>query len=222
MLISQSCDVLAPNLTQEPLVELLHCQPIAKPRNGFRDLQSTRRLDFRPNRVSHPDVAVTAHALADRYLMPRDLLQQLSPDPTRALSLQSVRRVSEWYALRYSRPAWPDEFVSRVAPQKEGLLQALAPLKEDLVQVRAAVALGDGGVYRVAVFFVSDEESWKDQEIRVAVQKAFSAFTARLSQCSGVEVEDDSAATSAALFSLQMMTMTEEWNFAHLSQQGDE
>jgi len=72
---SQTCDVVAPKLDAEPLVEVLHCRPhVGKPRKQYRDLQSTRQLDFRPHRTAQPGLVLTAHATVDRYVIPRNLL----------------------------------------------------------------------------------------------------------------------------------------------------
>ena len=73
VVVSQTCDVQATKLAAEPYVEVLHCRPVAgKPRKDRRDLRSTRYLDFRPNRSTHADLVLTAHAIADRYILPRE------------------------------------------------------------------------------------------------------------------------------------------------------
>src|SRR6185312_6187656 len=55
IVVSQSCDVLAPKDDAEPYVEVLRAHPLdQKPRRQFCDLRSTRWLDFRPNRGALP------------------------------------------------------------------------------------------------------------------------------------------------------------------------
>lgn len=104
VVVSQTCDVVARTLEAEPFVEVLHCKPIKKPRTQYRDFRSTRILDFRPNRETHEAVALTAHAVANRYLIPRDFLRDQAPDSDRHLSSEAVQRVMAWYALRVGRP----------------------------------------------------------------------------------------------------------------------
>jgi hypothetical protein len=83
VVVSQTCDVVARTLEAEPFVEVLNCKPIKKPRAQYRDFRSTRILDFRPNRETHEAVALSAHAVADRYLVPRELLRDQPPDADR-------------------------------------------------------------------------------------------------------------------------------------------
>ena len=74
VVVSQACDVVARTADQEPFVEVLHCHPRQGIRSQFARLRSTRRIDFYPNRDSHQDLVLTAHATADRYYLPRELL----------------------------------------------------------------------------------------------------------------------------------------------------
>ena len=75
VVVSQTCDVLATKLEAEPLVEVLHCRPIPKLRKGTKELRSTRTLDFKPNRDTHGDLCLSAHAIVDRYEVPREFLR---------------------------------------------------------------------------------------------------------------------------------------------------
>lgn len=139
VIVSQTCDVLATKLAAEPLVEVLHCRPIPKLRKGTTALRSTRVLDFKPNGQTHPDLCLSAHATADRYQLPRDLLPHYAPDPARRLSDVAAARVLAWYALRYGRPSWPDEFVKRISGVKDALEAALEPLKDDIAEIRVGI-----------------------------------------------------------------------------------
>jgi hypothetical protein len=224
IVLSQSCDVVARTVDQEPHVELLLCHPIAQPRAQFLDLRSTRQLDFRPNRGDHPDLILTAHAAHDRYIIPRSLLTRASPRADRRLSPESVRRLQAWIALRYSRAAWPNQFVSRIASAQKTILEALEGVgRHDVAEIRVALAPNDRELpssesYRLAVFFVVDEEIWNSVPTeRERVQAAFSAFVAALGNCAGIELDDASSVVSGAEFSWQQMQMTDAWNFANLT-----
>lgn len=224
IVLSQSCDVVALTESQEPYVELLLCHPIARPRAQFLDLRSTRQLDFRPNRADLPELALTAHAARDRFVVPRALLTRTGPRADRRLSSESVRRLQAWIALRYSRAAWPDELVSRIAPAHEAILEALEGVgRNDVAEVRVAVVPNDAELsssenYRLAVFFVVDEEIWNSSpDERERIQAAFRAFVVALSRCSGVELDGASRVVSGAEFTWQQMQMTDAWNFANLT-----
>lgn len=224
VVVSQTCDVLAAKLDAEPFVEVLHCRPREKLRTQHKELRSTRILDFKPNRRTHEAVVLSAHAIADRYLLPRVVLKDLVPDETRRLSEVSTSRVLAWYSLRYGRAIWPDAFVSRIGKAKTALEEAIEPLKDDIAEVRVGIAekdleLGEGRAYHVAVYFVVDEAVWEgDVEGRVAIQAAFAKFVSQLAGCNGIEVDEElSEVVSGAEFTWQETRATDEWNFANLS-----
>lgn len=224
VIVSQTCDVVAQKIEQEPLVEFLHCRPILKLRSQHKDLRSTRILDFKPNRDTHADVVLSAHAVADRYNIPRDLLSNHLPDQARRLSPTSTRRVLEWYALRYTRPAWPDVFVQRISKAADSLEQILESLRDDIAEVRVSIRekdneLDDTDSYHIVVFFVVDEAVWEeDVQGRETIYQCFSKFVTKLNGCEGIEVDHDlSDVISGAQFSWQLMKSTDEWNFANLT-----
>jgi hypothetical protein len=216
-------------LESEPVVEVLRCSPIDKPRAGYRDLSSTRFLDFRPNRELYPDLTLTAHALRDRLHVRRTLLQEADPDPHRVVSQTTSRRIAEWYALRYTRPAWPDEFVRRIRPKHTALVAALETIKDDVAEVRIALEPNDQDLeaerdYAVAVFFIVDSQTWGSSlEGRHSVYEAFTRFVAELNGCTGIAVNETvSDVLEGTAFSWEDMRVTDKWNFAHLSLVGQE
>jgi hypothetical protein len=228
VVISQTCDVLQHDLEKEPLVEILHCRPVDEMRSDFQGRRSTRRLDFRANRKTHVDVCLTAHATVDRYVVPRELLLELLPDEGRQLSEKTVISLQQWYALRYSRPAWPDAFVDRINAAKNTRKKLSAALKQvptDDVEVRVAVQqydqeLPDDQCYNVSVYFVVERDQWNEsEEIRAATYRAHAQFVAALCACQGIMVDCElSGVKSGDEFSWQLTRTTDEWNFANLSE----
>lgn len=224
--VSQTCDMLAKRLEAEPLVEVLLCRPYSgKPRKGRRNLESTRYLDFRPNRVDHPALVLTAHATADRYTFPRALLKAHAPHPSRRLDDTASKRVLDWYALRAGRPSWPDEFCDRIRGAQDVLENAIGALTDDIAQVRVSInekarELGEGEPYHIAVFFVVDEVVWNEKnEARHAINAAFANFVAALDSCDGIAVDEElSEVVSGADFTWQETQQTDLWNFANLSE----
>lgn len=223
--VSQTCDVVASRLDQEPLIEVLHCRPHAgKPRKGRRDLESTRHLDFRPNRATHQQLVLSAHAIADRYVIPRELLAVHDPDAGRALDAAASRKVLAWYALRAGRPSWPNNFCDRVRTIRDALEDALDTLSDEIAEVRVGIVekaqeLEPGQPYHVAVFFVVDESVWNGDAVgRKAINDAFANFVAELNACGGVTVDQDlSEVVPGNEFSWQDTRQTDLWDFANLS-----
>lgn len=224
--ISQTCDVVQPKLENEPYLEVLHCRPELQLRSEFQGRKSTRRLDFRPNKATHAELVLSAHAIVDRHVVPRDLLVGHAPDGARRLSTTAVTNLQQWYALRYARPAWPDAFNSRFDKKaKKKLADALKILTVDDVEVRIAIAereqeLSADESYHLAVFFVVDQQVWDDApEVREQAQKSFAAFSSALAGCKGIVVNEElSDVLPGDDFSWQLTRTTDEWNFANLSE----
>lgn len=226
VIVSQTCDVVAQTIKGEPFVEVLHCKPINKLRSQY--LRSTRILDFRPNRDTHSEVILSAHANADRYLIPREILGAFAPDPMCSLSRDTTTRVLAWYSLRYARPAWPNSFVARISEATTLLEEALDPLKDDIAEVRISIAkdernkeLKDNEVYHVAIFFIIDGTVWDGNvDGRLAIQTAFTKFVKAIKGCHKIEINEElSNVFSGDDFSWQATRSSDEWNFANLTHQ---
>lgn len=227
VVVSQTCDVVQAKPENEPFVEVLHCIPVEQLRAEFQGRKSTRRLDFRPNKESQAGVVLSAHAVADRYVIPRELFLDHEPDLSRHLSQSAVNNLQQWYALRYTRPAWPNAFNDRFDKKaKKKLVEALKLLSTDDVEVRVAIAerdaeLNDDESYHVAVFFIVDQVVWDgNPAVRGEAYSAFAAFVSEVAKCKGIEVDDElSGVKSGDEFTWQLTRTTDEWNFANLSVQ---
>jgi hypothetical protein len=126
--------------------------------------------------------------------------------------------------LRYGRPTWPDAFVGRIRKAVPLLKGVLEPLKNDIAEVRVAIAEQDKELaanqsYNLLLYFVVDGETWDEDPVgRQAVVQAFVAFRAALQACDGVEVSEESDVYSGHDLTWQQTRSTDEWNFANLSQ----
>lgn len=223
---SQTCDLVVPKDDAEPYVEILLGRELhaKKPRTQYCDLRSTRILDFRPDRSKYADLILTADASSGRFFVPRQLLLDASPDPNRYLSANAIRKLQGWFALRCSRPAWPNNFVKRIQGNRNELEKALEPLKDDIAEMRIAISppdreLNDDESYKVTVFFVIDAELYRESiGVRCEVTAAFAKFVAALDRCDGINLDHDkSDVVSGDEFSWQMIGSTEIWDFSYLS-----
>ena len=139
----------------------------------------------------------------------------------------AISNLQQWYALRYTRPAWPDPFIDRFDKKaKKKLAAALKLLSTDGVEVRVAIAENDRELeadqtYHMAVFFVVDQLVWgSDPVVREEANKAFAAFVSALAECKGVEPDQELRGVKTGdEFTWQLTRTTDEWNFANLSDQ---
>ena len=158
-------------------------------------------------------------------MIPRQLFLNQQPDAARRLKPSAINNVQQWYALRYTRAAWPDSFNDRIDKEaRKRLLDAVALLSTDDVEVRISIAekdseLNDDQSYTVAVYFVIDQLVWDSNlTVREEAQAAFAAFVSAISACKGVAVSQElSGVMSGETFSWQLTELSDEWNFANLS-----
>src|SRR6185437_7722880 len=134
----------------------------------------------------------------------------------RSLSTRAVQGLQSWYALRYTRPAWPDEFVNLLRPFKEELEAALERLSDDESELRVAIS-GNPDLYRLAVFLIIDEARATEPGYRQVALQTFGDFISILRKCGRIEIDDLSKVVVGNEFSWQAMQITEVWNFAALT-----
>ncbi len=225
VVVSQTCDIVCHSELQEPFIEVLLCRPIEALRGEYQGRKSTRILDLKPNPRLHPELALTAHAVRDRYTIPRSFLIGGKPDDKRVLSEAAIANIQQWYALRYTRPAWPDAFNARFSRgMKKRLAAALKGIPTDEVEVRVAIAesedeLEDAEDYHIVVFFIVDQEQWDNSPaIREAATLAYASFISAIEECPNIDVNPEiGGVLSGDAFSWQQTRSTDEWNFANLS-----
>lgn len=224
IVISQTCDIVVPALEKEPLVEVLHCRTRSDMRSEYAGLKSTRILDFKPNASAFPSLVLSAHASADRYSLRRERLTPYQPDEEKKVSAKAIAKIQRWYALRYTRPAWPDSFVKRVRARRKQLENSLKAITTDEIEVRLSIAerdveKTDGNAYRIAVHFVVDQLEWdSSSQIREAAIQSFNDFLSELRKCRDIQVDADlSGVFPGEKYTWQQSSMSDEWNFANLS-----
>ena len=221
IVISHSCDITAAKLTQEPFVEVLVCRPIFRRDRHFTNRKSTRRLHFRPNPEEFPSLSLDAHAIRDRYLIPREHFIRFSPCEHRRCGAIQVNGLQSWYALRYQRAAWPDSLNACLAPLRTEIEDALKGLNDDRSELRVGIVQESSSgrpIIRLAVFLIVEEETWKnDHAIREEYSRSFHRFLGILRTCDQIMIDEESEVLSGGDFSWQDQRMTEIWNLANLT-----
>lgn len=225
VVVSQTCDVVHADLNKEPFIEVIHCKQRSDIRPEYQGRKSPRELDFKPDKEKHATVFLTVHATKDRYVVSRELFANQKADIGRQLSYTAIINIQKWYALRYTRPAWPNAFNIRLKSYNKELIKAIKPVAIDEVEIRVAIKEKDEELdvskkYHLSVYFLVDQIFWDtDPGIRKLANTAFIDFVSILNKCSGISVNQTLSGVFAGdEFSWQMTQTTDEWNFASLSQ----
>lgn len=152
VLISQSCDVVHPNLDNEPVVEFLVGRRVPNLNGEFTHGKNPRRLHL-PVQGTAGEVLPIEFRPHHRVMVPRSQLAIWSPLTGRYLLDRDTRELALWLAERYQRPALPDAFNRRLANQERALKKLFKRHSSQVsglyVKLHPAGEVGDDILYRV-------------------------------------------------------------------------
>lgn len=221
IVISQTCDIVAEKLTQEPYVEVLVAGERSAIDSPKANLRTTRYLSFRPKQGRSTFLEARA---TDRFWVPRQLFDGQTPDTSRSLDAAPTLQVCKWLGLRYTRPAWPNALVQRL-PKKD-IETALRRVSLTVSEIWVGITdkdkeLPENQSYRLSVFAVMEKAVWDAQpQMRQECAQAIVDFANLLRRCKGIEVME-AELLPGDKFSWQMMRMCDLWNFANLTSEAE-
>lgn len=219
IVVSQTCDILVPELHKEPYVEVLYAQMQAAVDHTIANLRSTRWLSFR---CTEGGQVLKAHG-TDRFWLPKSSFDKWEPDAIRVLSPIGKGRLSRWLGMRYTRFPWPDSLVMRLKGSESRLKKILREVNMAMAELRVSISnidieLPENAPYRLTIYAVVDAQTYDEQpDQRLACEVALNSFLNELRDCPGIEVDENSRVISGAEFTWEETRQTDEWNFANLT-----
>ena len=121
ILLSHDCDIVQSSLEKEPAVEILIAVPTAGLDGNYTRGKNARCYHFNLDGKSYEIKAV------DRVVVSRQLLIDAEPS-TSQLPADEVNGIVHWFAQRYERPAFPDNFNKRLSRKTRQVIERI--LKE--------------------------------------------------------------------------------------------
>lgn len=223
IVISQSCDLVNGDFTDEPFAEILLAHPLPGSANStYMYLRNPRRLHFHLQ-IDGQRCAYTAW-IWDRYRLPRQFFAEWPPDDKRLLDQDELDVLVSWLAARYERTALPDELQRRLKSPKvqDKLKKAIKPLKEvsALFVECSDQELSADEVYRLRVKLVMPKKYYDQPDRRQAAEQLKVRLVAALEQCPGVVLEEEPELLSELEFSLHDARILRRWtDFDYVSYQ---
>jgi hypothetical protein len=222
IVISQSCDLVHGDFTQEPFAEILIAHRWPKPPDGaLMYLRNPRRLHFYLQ--AHGQKQAYAAWIWDRYRLPRDVLVQWPPDAERGLWNQDEQDVLiSWLVARYERTALPDELQRRFGRIKDKLKKPMKQLKDvsGVFLECSNAELNADTDYRLRVKLVMPKAAYDQADRRQAVEQIRMQLDAVLRKCPGVLLEEEPELVSELDFTLHDARTLRRWNdFDYVSYQ---
>lgn len=223
IVVSQTCDIVACELSVEPFIEVLVAQECNAVKRQIANLRSTRQLSFQ----AKPDGPILETHATDRFWIPREQFDGYAPDAKRSLTDKAASRLSAWLGLRYTRPAWPAALISRL-PKRAQMEKVLRDVARAVTEIRVAIdhideELPEDRPYELTVYAVMDADIYdNDPNKREQCTRAFFRLLDLLRRCPGIRVNEESEVCSGRDFSWQMTQMTDLWNLANLTSAAEE
>jgi hypothetical protein len=142
VVISHDCDLANDALEIEPNVEVIVGRRLPKGDGNHFWAKTPRTLHVD---VLQNGVGTVVELIATaKQLIPKRALASFIPDPTHSFPGRSLSALRSWLSVRYSRAAFPDEFVNRLSESKTD--KRLAKIIEPVGHLLSAVYFDlDGG-----------------------------------------------------------------------------
>lgn len=203
MVVTQTCDLVHPDLAVEPVAEVL-VVTLADgiPNAGLSNCKSFRKLHLPMECQDGVARHVRARRIDVRHI-PRELLQPLHVDASLRLNDRGLATLQRWLTLRYSRVALPDAFVARFDEAKDDVRDALKKVPHDLYAMYMAInsmeELPGDTPYNVGLFGVMRVEAFEDPASKTRADEAMAAIATAMQACPGIEVTDYIVVSAAGI-----------------------
>jgi len=127
MVITHSCDINSPSPI-EKWIEIILITPIGKQDNAYIHGRHPRCYHLKT-----PGNAWYEARIENRFCVDRGFCAKYTPCTNVSISKEDMRAIVKWVTYRYVRSAFPDNFNSRIRPQKEYLKKLLRQNESELL-----------------------------------------------------------------------------------------
>jgi len=218
LVLSHSCDVVNRDFDLEPHVEIVRMVRLTSEADGMMAwFRNPRSCHFRASvDGAENDWKITVH---DRVVIPRQRLATCSPDGTRELAVEHVRRLASWVGRRYTRAAFPDTFNERWQATRSQIHRKLKAKGHLFTAVFLMVEndeLSPGVDYKVVLIGCMNTDDFADTERRREAQQLLNDLEAALAACQGICVSE-SLLRSESEISLDDLRLLKRWDMEYLS-----
>ncbi len=221
IVVSQSCDLLFPDLDAEPLAEIVVAKPLAEGvelDGNFTFAKNARRLHLEID-IDGQDVA---HELLirNRFSIPRALLKEFPPDLQRTLPESEIETAVRWVIARYERTAFPDQFNSRVerADRKiKAIVKKMPEVSDIYISLSSWDELKEWENYKVGLTGITTTVHFSDSDTLGRLETSIARIATQLNECPGIEVIDSTIKSEDEMTIGALKRMARFCNFDYIS-----
>ncbi len=219
LIVSQTCDLVQGSFDAEPYFETLCIHPLEREPNGaYLHGKNSRHLEFsidlEGNGVRH------WYALPyERHINNRRILLE-GQAPGAPLNPQDLKVILTWLSRRYTRTAFPEEFVKRCKTREKQLsknFSRLNPLVSDVyIRLGSFEELEEDRDYIIDVMLLMKAADFDDNEKRSRCEQVKKSLEDQINNCPGVVVDSISIESSADL-TIEELNGYRLWDYSYLS-----
>lgn len=189
IVLSHDCDIVHHSLAIQPSVELIAMRQVDRPDGTLTHGKNPRRLHLQHS-ASKANVEFWIGGVT---FLTRRSLAELAPDANNDLSAEETETLTNWYALRYIRSAFPDSFNERLGKKSADLKEILKKHGRNLAAVfillEPEAELAENAHYKVGVTLSMRDEDYNDVGLRKVANEAITKLEAAISKCNGIDVK---------------------------------
>jgi hypothetical protein len=159
VLLSHDCDIVQPDIEKEPNVEFLIAFPVSQLDGNYIRGKNSRCYHFQLHNISYEIKAI------ERISVSRQQLMTWTPHPTLKLPVEEIRAIAHWFAQRYERPAFPNNFNQRFSRSKriiEQILKNFGHIISGIYITCPQEEYSDELTYNILFYVVMSVESYND------------------------------------------------------------
>jgi hypothetical protein len=186
IVLSHDCDVVQPNIEKEPYIEILIASPIPQLDGNCTRGKNSRCYHFQINNLSYEIKAI------ERISVPRQILADYEPHYL-TLPTEEIKAIVHWFAQRYERPAFPNNFNKRLSKKtKQIIVQILREFGHLVSGFYIACPneeLPDDMLYDILLYVVMSDEDFENAEKFIVCEKiSKQIFEAVRKQSNGITI----------------------------------
>jgi hypothetical protein len=160
ILLSHDCDIVQPDIEKEPNVEILIAFPVSQLDGNYIRGKNSRCYHFQLHNISYEIKAVERISVSRQYLI------NWTPDPILRLPVEEIRAIAHWFAQRYERPAFPNNFNKRFSKRSKQIIEQIL---KNFGHIISGIYIAcpqeehsDDSPYDILFFVVMSVESYND------------------------------------------------------------
>ena len=224
VVISHDCDVTHAAQEAEPWVEVLKVRLVSlAERNAHLEWgKNPRKYQFRVAR-GNADVYCEI-SIHDVIRFDRLRLRDHVPDADRKLPSETIRQLALWYARRYSRQAFPDEFNERIRQAGRKLHNKFKGANNVIRGIYFLLSpdteLAESESYDLIVWVTMSTQTYEVPDSRSQAQKLVDLLETELRKCKGITVQGVELRSEGDV-SLDDLRQLKRWDFDDLTLRGE-